>query len=320
MRLRELPGVIVKRQTRSQRRSAIRTLCDMHTYQRPHRSKGEAAFIARYIATLPGVSVDVDGNYLLRIGTAPILWSAHLDTVARSDERQTVRIDRGILALSDRSYQTSACLGADDTAGVFLLREMILAGTPGLYIFHRGEERGGIGSRALVRDRPDTVDGIQHAIAFDRRGTTSIITWQSGGLCCSDTFALALADRLNAGNPGFAFEPDETGVYTDTAEYTGLIPECTNVSVGYEGAHSPRETLDVDFILALREALIGFDASDLPVARTPGDDGYGAAGPYADDWIEADWRDDRDDRSVYLDRQYADAQTALRAWFQRFKS
>lgn len=299
----------------------------MHTYQRPHGSNGEAAFIARYIAPLPGVSVDPDGNYILRIGTAPILWSAHLDTVARTDERQTVSLQDGMLSLSKASQQTSACLGADDTAGVFLLREFILAGTPGLYVFHRGEERGGIGSRALVRDRPDTVDGIQYAIAFDRRGTTSVITWQSGGLCASEAFALALADQLNALDPSFTFEPDDTGVYTDTAEYTGLIPECTNLSVGYEHAHSPRETLDVDFVMAMREAVLSLDPSALPVARTPGDDGYGYGGAY--DWIDVDPIDVRegsdrrlfdDDRDIYLDRQYGEAQTALREWLARFKA
>jgi hypothetical protein len=190
---------------------------------------------------------------------------------------------------------------------------MILAGTPGLYIFHRGEERGGIGSRALVRDRPALVDGIQQAIAFDRRGTTSIITWQSRGLSCSDTYARALADQLNAIDPTFAFEPDDTGVYTDTAEYTGLIPECTNISVGYEGAHSPRETLDVDFVLALRDAVIRLDPSLLPIERAPGDDGYGdTAG-----WLDADPIDA--DRELYLDSQYAEAQQHLRQWLIRFK-
>jgi hypothetical protein len=88
------------------------------------------------------------------------------------------------------------------------------------------------------------------------------------GECCSDEFAQALSDQFNKADPTFTFEPDDTGIYTDTAEYTHLIPECTNISCGYSGEHTPSETLDVEFLVALRNACIHcVDWDDLPVVR-----------------------------------------------------
>jgi len=34
-------------------------------------------------------------------------------------------------------------------------------------------------------------------------------------------------------------------VYTDTAEFTDIIPECTNRSVGYAREHTQEESLDL---------------------------------------------------------------------------
>jgi hypothetical protein len=47
------------------------------------------------------------------------------------------------------------------------------------------------------------------------------------------------------------------------------VPECTNLSVGYEGEHSKGELLDVDHLLQLREALLHLDVDGLPVEREP---------------------------------------------------
>jgi len=143
------------------------------------------------------------------------------------------------------------------------MSEMIRAEVEGLYIFHRGEEIGGIGSTYIAEETPELLDGIRYAIALDRKGFDSVITYQ-GARCASDTFAGALADAL-----GGDFEPDESGLFTDTANYAELIPECSNLSVGYEHAHSAKETLDVGFMLWLLPRLMRLDVSALPVARDP---------------------------------------------------
>jgi hypothetical protein len=142
---------------------------------------------------------------------------------------------------------------------------MIRRNVPGLYIFHAAEEVGGLGSDYIAKQTADLLDGIQYAIAFDRRGTTSIITHQ-GSRCCSDGFAHALADQL-----GGSYGLDTGGTFTDTANYTHLIPECTNISVGYYSAHQATEYLDVSFAAWLLERLCALDINALPVLRDTSD-------------------------------------------------
>ncbi len=241
----------------------LKTLVEMHCHRRPAGSKTERRFIRDYILPL-GVELDAMGNLSKRIGRAPVLWSCHTDTVHRDGGLQEIAIKGGLLKL--KNPNGSNCLGADDSAGIWLMREMILAQRPGLYIFHRSEEHGGLGSRFIAEDLPNTLCGIQYAIAFDRRGTDSVITHQGWGRCCSDAFARELAGRL-----GGKYRPDDTGVFTDTANYVDLVPECTNLSVGYSGEHSKNEMLDVDHLVALRDTLLKLETDGLPAERKPGE-------------------------------------------------
>lgn len=242
------------------------TLADMLTYCRPADSPTELDFCLRYIASLPGVTLDDCGNYHVIIGDSPIVWSCHTDTVHRKDGRQRLWITPEAISLHPLAKST--CLGADDTVGVWIAREMILARVPGHYVFHYAEEIGGVGSRAIVRAHPELFANALFCIALDRQGTTDVITYQAGARCCSDAFAVSLARQLA---PAAAYEPCDRGVYTDSAEYVGIIGECTNVSVGYYGQHSPNETVDTRHALALLEALIKLDASALVPERKPGD-------------------------------------------------
>lgn len=246
----------------------LNTLAEMLTYRRPADSPTESAFCARYIATLPGVTLDDCGNYHVVIGESPaIVWSCHTDTVHRQDGRQDLWITPHAIGLHPTSK--SSCLGADDTVGVWIAREMILAGVLGHYVFHYAEEIGGIGSRAIVHDHPELYAGAKACIALDRQGTTDVITHQAGSRCCSDTFAQSLA-RLIAGVAAYA--PCDRGVYTDSAEYVDIIGECTNLSVGYYRQHSAEEYVDTAHALALLDALISMDASALVFEREAGAD------------------------------------------------
>jgi hypothetical protein len=159
-------------------------------------------------------------------------------------------------------------LGADDAAGAWVMLEMIDAGVPGTYMFHRGEECGGLGSRHIANKHTDFLEMHDYAIAFDRRGSTSVITHQGYGRCCSDAFAQALADAINDDGVSM-YMPDDTGVFTDTANYTDDIPECTNLSCGYANEHSGNETLHLPTLFALRDACLRIDWASLPVARDP---------------------------------------------------
>lgn len=263
----------------------LRTLFDMLRTRRPMGGPTETAFIARYIATLPDVTRDDWHNWHVQIpnrdGTpARVLWSCHTDTVHMTDGWQAITIGPSRVTLAPGSH--SNCLGADDTAGVWTLREMILAGVPGHYVFHYGEERGGVGSGNVVWHAPELFNGIDFAIALDRRGTADVITHQAMGRCCSDRFARSLAKELRRGGVR-GYRPCAHGVYTDTAEYVGLIGECTNLSIGYQSEHTPNESLDYRHALRVLTALSRLDVSRLTYARRPGEDDE-------DDVFAREWR------------------------------
>jgi acetylornithine deacetylase/succinyl-diaminopimelate desuccinylase-like protein len=245
--------------------------------KRAHGSSGEQLLIDTVLEPYGPTALYNTQNevlaYLIDVPDAekcgPVLFSCHIDTVhAAADTPENPVLFDPELKLYYKDDNTP--LGADDGAGVWLMLELIDAGVPGAYIFHRGEERGGIGSSQLADEHTELLDEFKFAIAFDRRGTTSVITHQGRGRCCSDAFAQAMADQLNQG--GLELRPDDTGIYTDTAEYIRRIPECTNVSVGYDCEHSGAEYLDVEYLLKLRAALIEhFDPAGLPVERDVND-------------------------------------------------
>lgn len=267
------------------RSDSAATLVGMLAYRRPAGSKTERRFIREYIAPL-GMTVDKLGNLYKRIGDAPVMWSCHTDTVHRMGGMQTLEVAGNLIGIPKGSI--SNCLGADDTAGIWLMREMILAKRPGLYLFHRAEEIGGVGSSHIATKTPELLKGIDCAIAFDRRGTNSVITHQGYGRCCSDAFAASLCEQLMLG-----YKPDDTGVFTDTANYTDIVGECTNVSVGYFAEHTRDECLDMAHVLALRDALMKVDAAKLTYNRAPGEDDWQFANDngLSDDF---DWCPDAD--------------------------
>lgn len=165
-------------------------------------------------------------------------------------------------------------LGADDKAGMVILLNMISENKPGLYYFFQGEESGCIGSSSLSRGFSEFVTSqglpsIKRCIAFDRRGYDSVITHQMSSRCCSDEFGNEIAKLLN--EYGFWYKNDSGGIYTDSAEFTDLIPECTNISVGYFSEHSLDEKQDIEFLELLSLATLKIDWDSLPITRTTAD-------------------------------------------------
>lgn len=255
---------------------------EMLSYRRPHDSPGEAEFLARYILPLnPEVIRDDESihAFIVRIGRTDgarlkRAFCAHTDSVHNRtimDTRQTVGFDGVRREFFVNAAGQRDCLGADDAAGCYVLLRMIEANVPGMYVFFRGEERGGIGSSYVTEKRADLFDGVEYAVQFDRRGTKSIITEMMCGMTCSNEFGIALGEALGMGH-----EVDPTGSFTDTANLSEIVPECTNISVGYDNEHSPRETLDADYLLELVDACIDtFSDSglELPITRAPADYG-----------------------------------------------
>lgn len=190
------------------------------------------------------------------------LFVAHVDTVHKDEGHNKIRKERTTW------HADGAQLGADDGAGVAMLMHLLHAKIAGYYIFTQGEERGGIGAKFVADNFKPLLGEFDRAIAFDRRGIDSVISHQGYGRCCSDAFAQALADDLN-GDERLMYSPDDTGVYTDTAEFTDIIPECTNISVGYYSEHTLNESLDIVHYQTLASRVIQIAWDTLPTDRDP---------------------------------------------------
>jgi hypothetical protein len=65
------------------------------------------------------------------------------------------------------------------------------------------------------------------------------------------------------------YELDDTGLFTDTAQYMDQVSECLNISIGYQSEHSNKETLDTDHVLKLRDKVLAikWDEITLPAER-----------------------------------------------------
>lgn len=199
------------------------------------------------------------------------LFSCHVDTVDQkmmdSATRKKLTYDPGFGTIALDSTSAGNCLGADDSAGIWLMLKMIEAGTPGTYLFHRGEEVGGISARAIASKETLWLGQFQAAVAFDRKDNGDIVTVQGGLRCASPKFASRLGGMLDAF--GFQYKESTTGSYTDVKDYRGLIAEVVNLSCGYDSAHSRNETLDYAHLHALAEALPKVEWESLPVDRDP---------------------------------------------------
>ncbi len=225
------------------------------------------------------LDMDEFGNLFIKIGESDTMFTSHLDT-ATSANTPVNHVFEGDLIKTDGK----SILGADDKAGVTIMLYMIEKGIPGLYYFFLGEEVGCVGSKKLSqKHKTEKLPYINKVVSFDRRGTDSIISFQASQRCCSDTFAIALAQSLNKVESSFKYEKDPTGIYTDSAQFVSIYPECTNISVGYYSEHTFSERQDIQHLIKLAEAVTKVDWNSLPVERDPSKveyDEWGGWGSY----------------------------------------
>jgi hypothetical protein len=247
----------------------IKFITQFLSYMRPEGGAGQQWFEDRYINTIPNTWQDAVGNTHLDLRmdkTNRTLFVAHTDTVHKNDGRQQPMVNAHMMTCNLADTQAT-CLGADDGAGIMVLLHLIKNNVPAYYIFTRGEERGGIGATHLVKTYPHLLAQFDRAIAFDRKGTSSVISHQGWARCCSEAFAETLSDRLSTDTLMYA--PDDGGVYTDTAEFVDIIPECTNISVGYLHEHTTKESLDLQHLVDLMDQVVCIDWDALPTERDP---------------------------------------------------
>jgi hypothetical protein len=227
----------------------------------PHGNEEE---VLKY---LPELDQDTHGNYYKVVGGgSSTMFTSHLDT---ADHRQNDTVRFTYTEGDDEFICTDGktILGADDKAGVTVMLYMMANNVPGLYYFFIGEERGGIGSKALAMDftNEEHLIGIKRCVSFDRRNYHSIITHQLGRNCCSSEFAKTLCAEF--GKNGLKMSPDSTGIFTDSAMFMNDIPECTNVSVGYFDEHTGKERQNISYLDRLCRASTNVDWESLPTSR-----------------------------------------------------
>ena len=218
---------------------------------------------------LPELDKDKFGNYYKIIGDnkqPQTMFTSHLDTADRKQMNTNLysqEVNGDEIIYTDGT----TILGSDDKSGVTIMLYMMENNVPGLYYFFIGEERGGIGSNKLSSeyDSFPYLKNIKRCISFDRRDTKSVITSQLGRSCCSNQFATALCKEYNS--KGMEFSMDPNGIYTDSASFLDQIPECTNISVGYENEHTGRERQNITFLKKVAEASINVNWDSLPTHR-----------------------------------------------------
>lgn len=208
-----------------------------------------------------GFKRDEVGNYFYNIGESKTVFASHIDTVS-SVYRNVNHVINGKIISTDGT----STLGADDKAGMVIMLWMIKNKIPGLYYFFIGEESGCIGSK-FASENVELFSKYDRIISFDRRGTNSVITSQYSMECCSSEFSDDLCKELN--KFGMSYVKDNTGIYTDSAEFMGIIPECTNISVGYYNEHSNFEYQDIDHLINLAKACVLVDWENLSTKRDP---------------------------------------------------
>lgn len=208
---------------------------------------------------------DSFGNYFIKIGESKTIFTCHLDTVGK----QKLKVNHVIYEKDGHKFvktDGNTILGGDDKAGVVILLNMIENNIPGLYLFLIGEEKGTVGSNLLVRNMSDMLSKYDRCIGFDRHAYGSIINRQMGKNCCSSHFAEQLSQEF--AKNGMNYKSDPYGVWTDTALFMGIVPECTNISVGYFNEHTTEEEQDLDYLIQLAQVAIKIDWENLITSRT----------------------------------------------------
>ena len=258
-------------------------LTELFSTPRFDNTDGEVSCIESLLMPIAGINVDDFGNLWIQQGESSTMFSCHTDTVHKRTETGSYLLDFDGSTLRRKG---GGVLGADCGTGWLIMLAMLRAGVPGLYVWHRAEEIGGKGSEFFRANQRDLLKGIDRCVAFDRAGYSDVITHQGFVRGASDVFAAALCKALapvseRTGRPLWA--PCDEGVFTDSANYMDIIPECTNISVGYFNQHTQQEYQDLAFLVALIEQCCIIDWEQLPTERDPSvyEDLYGCnADPY----------------------------------------
>lgn len=210
-----------------------------------------------------GIKKDEFGNYYLKCNPnnekIDTIFTSHIDTACKKYQKVKHLETKKLI------FSRNSILGADNKAGVTIMLYMIENKIPGLYYFFIGEEVGRIGSRwaAIYKN----FENYKKVISFDRKGKESLVTFQSKYRSCSNMFADNLINLYS--KHGINLKKDPNGSATDSKSFMEIIPECTNISVGYNNQHTIEEYIDIEFLEKIAKASLKIEWNKLKVYRDP---------------------------------------------------
>lgn len=219
-----------------------------------------------------GVTEDQHGNFYISIGESTTLFTSHLDTASLTCEKVNHIIEGDII-----STDGSSILGGDNKAGVTILLYMISKRVPGTYFFFAGEELGLLGSKAALEEDAIRFYQFKRAVSFDGVEQGVLSAGREGEAFCSDEFANALAFQFCLQGVNYKPEIISKDIFTDSLLFTGLIPECTNLSSGVWNLHTPQEYVNIRLVEEIARAAAKVNWEGLPAFRLPKQVTYMAA-------------------------------------------
>lgn len=216
-----------------------------------------------------------DDNYVIGLPpglgepTCPkICLVAHMDTISR---KQVKLILKGTKITNEDSV-----LGADDRAGVYCNMETIRnAKHKPLVIFTNYEESGGIGVRAMIKEKAfdEYAKHVHLFIEPDRQGHREYVWYNP-----------TQPREVHAFIQKFGFLPTH-GSYSDVKDLTAVykIPH-VNLAVGYYSQHTSNENLDILEMDFTQKAMAKMMTTFIPkIAMTAAEAGAERAYTYANE-------------------------------------
>lgn len=164
-------------------------------------------------------------DFIYATGDIPILLVAHLDTVLSEKPHIWVTNNHSTWFGKDTG------LGADDRAGVFAILKIIQSGRRPSVLFTTGEEIGGFGAMAFVKEFAEPPVPTKYVIEIDRRGKGQAVFYD-----CGNTKFMKYVESF-----GFT---TQRGIFSDISF---ICPNWNvagvNLSAGYYNEHTEFETL-----------------------------------------------------------------------------
>ena len=160
-------------------------------------------------------------KYIFAKGDLPIMLTAHLDTVYTqpvinfNDENGIITSPQGI--------------GADDRAGIFIIKKLIEKGYRPFVLLCTDEEIGSVGASEFVKDRSvyKLCEPVKYILELDRRGTNDAVYYD----CDNKDFSEYIEHITSY--------KEASGSFSDISVIApALGVAAVNLSVGYENEHS----------------------------------------------------------------------------------